>query len=72
MSDQMPVFTIKAKDLLAGPAIEAYRDLCSKYGLHEQAAQVQLAFDEVVRWQSANKDLLQMPSHMHVPAEATP
>lgn len=63
----MPVFIIKAKDALAVEAVEAYRDLCTKYRLHDQAAQVQLALDEIVHWQGGNEDRMQLPNHVHVP-----
>lgn len=66
----MPVFVIKAKDALAPEAVAAYRDLCTKYGLHLQAEQVQLALDEMEAWQAAHDDLLRLPDHQHVPATA--
>lgn len=64
----MPVFVIKAKDILAGEAISAYRELCLCEGLHEQAAQVRLALDEIIEWQRHHEDLLEVPDHKHVPA----
>lgn len=64
----MPVFIIKAKDALAPEAVAAYRELCSKYQLHAQAAQVQLAIDEIVAWQESHPDDLRLPSYEHVRA----
>lgn len=66
----MPVFTIKAKDLLAVEAIEAYRDLCVKYSLTDQADEVDEAIKEVAAWQQANPALTKMPDHCHVPTGA--
>jgi len=66
----MPAFTIKAKDALAPEAIEAYRDLCTRSGLHEQALQVQMALDEVNAWQWDHEDEVKLPDHKHVPASA--
>ncbi len=64
----MPVFTIKAKDALALEAVTAYRDLCTKYGLHGQASEVQLALNELELWQQDHEDELQLPDHAHVPS----
>ncbi len=64
----LPVFTIKAKDALAVEAVAAYRDLCTKYGLFEQANQVQLALEEIRAWQQDHEDDLRLPDHVHVPA----
>ena len=66
--DVMPVFTIKAKDALAVKVIGFYHDECDRYGLHEQAAQVDLALDEIVRWQADHPNEVRLPSHKHVPA----
>jgi hypothetical protein len=68
--DDMPVFVIKAKDRLAIDAIIDYRGLCTAHGLDEQAEQVQLAIDEIAVWQDANRHLVQLPDHPHVPASA--
>lgn len=68
MPDPMPVFVIKGKDLLASPAVDAYRDLCSAYGLHEQADQVRAAADEIRTWQDRHIDQVKAPDHIHVPA----
>lgn len=66
-NDAMPVFVIKATDALAPEAVEAYYELCIRYGLDEQAAQVQLALEEIRDWQNRNDDELTLPSHKHVP-----
>lgn len=63
----MPVFPIKAKDALAIEAVQAYRELCVKYGLYGQAQQVQLAINEITDWQGANEDRMKLPDHKHVP-----
>lgn len=65
--ETMPTFVIKAKDALAPEAVKAYRDLCVKYGLRDQAAQVQLALNEIERWQRDNEGSLKLPDHKHVP-----
>jgi hypothetical protein len=74
MTDPMPVFTIKAKDALAVDAVFAYRSLCEKRGLVAQVHEVDKAIQEIRQWRTRNKDLVQMPDHVHVPAdeEATP
>lgn len=69
---EMPVFTIKAKDLLATEAVQAYRALCTKYDLSEQAVQVQLALDEIRAWQRDHNDQVRIPHHRHVAACAGP
>jgi hypothetical protein len=66
-ADPMPVFTIKAKDTLAIETIVAYRDFCLEQDLTEQAAQVELALDEIEAWQRANPDQVKLPDHTHVP-----
>lgn len=66
----MPVFVIKAKDLLAPEAVAAYRDLCIIYGLREQAAEVNKAIEEIAAWQEANVDVVKLPDHTHVAADA--
>lgn len=67
MSD-MPVFVIKAKDLLAPEAVKAYRDLCIAYGLRDQAAEVDKAIEEIIAWQESSVDVVKLPDHVHVPA----
>jgi hypothetical protein len=67
MSSDMPVFAIKAKDMLAVPAIQAYENLCREYGLSEQADEVEKAKQEMLGWQLDNRDTLQWPDHPHVP-----
>jgi len=68
----MPVFVIKAKDALALEAVAAYRDLCTRYGLHGQASEVQLALNEMELWQQDHEDEMRLPHHIHVPAAASP
>lgn len=63
----MPVFVIKAKDLLAIEAIRGYQALCRSRELFEQADQVQLALDEILAWQRDNLGELKMPDHVRVP-----
>ena len=72
MSDQMPVFAIKAKDNLAVPTVEAYRALCVKHDLLEQAHHVEDARDEMVGWRLAHPDQCKWPDHAHVPAARSP
>lgn len=67
VTDPMPVFTIKAKDILAGPAIRQYRELCAAYGLHDQAVEVDKAVAEIVEWQNRNLGAVKLPDHPHVP-----
>jgi hypothetical protein len=66
----MPAFVIMGKDALAPEAVEAYGDLCIKYGLHDQAAEVQKALTEIIDWQRANPDAVHLPNHRHVPVTA--
>ncbi len=65
--DPMPVFVLKAKDLLAQSAVLAYLDTCDQHGLPRQARHVLRAADEFTAWQERHPDLLQMPDHEHVP-----
>lgn len=67
-SDPMPQFTIKAKDGLALAAIRAYRELCVRVGLTEQAVEVGKALDEMRAWRDRNPFAVKMPDHAHVPA----
>jgi hypothetical protein len=71
-ADPMPVFTIKAKDLLADDTLRAYYDLCAKNGLAEQAAEVLAARAEMREWQVRNVLLLKLPDHKHVPVGGQP
>jgi hypothetical protein len=68
ITDEMPVFVIKAKDALAVEAVRAYRDLCRKYDLVRQADEVAKALEEIIEWQDRHEDLMQLPDHKHVPA----
>lgn len=70
--DPMPVFVIKAQDMLAHPAVKAYRDLCLAYGAVDQAAEVRQALLEIGEWQARNADRLKLPDHPHVPVAAGP
>jgi hypothetical protein len=66
---KMPEFTISGDDILAAEALGAYADLCERYGLRAQAAQVEKALTEMTRWQVANRSEVHWPSHPHVSAE---
>ncbi len=66
-TDPMPVFTIKAKDDLAIDAVDHYMALCQQRGLHEQAAEVWKAREEIREWQERNEARVQLPDHPHVP-----
>jgi hypothetical protein len=63
----MPVFTIKAKDELAVDAVDHYMALCQQRGLHEQAAEVWKAREEILAWQMRNQEQVRLPHHPHVP-----
>ncbi len=63
-----PAFTIKAKDNLALDTIAEYQRLCTEHELHDQAAEVGRAIDEIRDWRAANPDRWKMPDHDHVPA----
>lgn len=63
----MPVFTLKAKDMLAVRAIEAYIVACEDEGLQWQAEQVREALEEIEGWQRRNPDSMKLPEHKHVP-----
>lgn len=67
VNESMPVFTIKAKDLLAIDVIDAYIALCYHRSLNEQAAEVWKAREEIRVWQEANPERLQLPDHPHIP-----
>lgn len=60
-----PVFMIKAKDALAVPSLEAYKDECERHGLREQANQVELAISEFRQWQEKNNKHTKLPNHKH-------
>lgn len=62
-----PTFTIRAQDKLAVRAVSAYLGLCLELGLDDQAAQVQLALDEIEAWRAANPGRVNLPDHTHVP-----
>ncbi len=66
----MPVFKIKAKDALAVEAIEAYRDLCVRESLTDQAGQVDLAIGEIEDWQAMHPGRVKLPDHVHMPMPA--
>jgi len=68
MTDPMPVFVLKAKDVIAPGIVAAYARECTRYGLHDQAVQVELAYQEMAAWQARNFELVKMPDHEHVPA----
>ncbi|HZN77975.1 MAG TPA: hypothetical protein VFC00_40710 [Micromonosporaceae bacterium] len=70
-ADPMPIFPIKAKDALAPEAVAAYLALCRKYRLDGQAREVEKALVEIEGWQARHEDLLQLPTHVHVPAGGT-
>lgn len=65
----MPVFTIKAQDVLSQPVVTAYLKLCEQLGLFEQAREVTAALNEIRRWQDANRDKVKIPDHKHVDAD---
>lgn len=65
--DPMPVFTIKAQDLLADDTIRAYFDLCVAAGLRSQADEVLAARTEIREWQTRNRDRMKLPDHHHRP-----
>ncbi len=69
-ADPMPVFTIKAKDLLALDAVYAYYRLCEDARLWDQAREVMKAYDEMREWRDRNPGLLKEPDHPHVPVDA--
>lgn len=66
--DPMPEFVIKGKDLLALPALRAYRKACERAGIPEQAREVGKAYEEIAAWQSRHPDVVRLPDHRHVPA----
>jgi hypothetical protein len=62
-----PQFVIKATDKFALYIISAYRRFCMAHGMHEQAAEVAKAIDEIALWQKENPELVHLPDHRHVP-----
>ena len=69
--DPMPVFVLKAKDVLAPGTVNAYRLECLRHGLDEQAAEVEKAFREMAAWQQRHPEELKLPDHKHTPARKT-
>lgn len=65
--EDMPTFTIKGKDILALPVIKNYMQMCIVLRLHDQANEVRDAIREIHEWQDANRDLVKVPDHKHVP-----
>src|SRR5678809_53231 len=53
-----PQFVIKATDKFALYIISAYRRFCMAHGMHEQAAEVAKAIDEIALWQKENPELV--------------
>lgn len=68
--DPMPVFVLKGKDALTPYVIEAYRERCVDEELYDQAHEVALALAEVEAWQRRHPELVKLPDHKHVPADA--
>ncbi len=66
--DPMPVFVLKGKDALAADTVDWYMALCQARGLFAQAAQVQLAREEILAWQDRHPGRVKFPDHEHVPA----
>lgn len=69
--DDMPVFVLKAQDMLAMTAIDEYHNACLKAELHDHAEQVEMALVEFQDWQAANPERMKMPDHKHVPHGCT-
>ena len=67
-----PEFVLKAADALAPGAIKVYMYEALRRGLHEHAAQVELALREMVAWQNRHPELVRLPFHTHVPARPAP
>jgi hypothetical protein len=67
-ADPMPVFTIKADDVLAVRAIRMYLDLCDELGLVDHRVEVRRALIEVEDWRRQHRDQLRVPYHVHKPA----
>lgn len=67
-TDPEPVFTIRARDLLAYDVVYFYGLQCRWKSLHHQAEQVRRALDEIAAWQRRHPDLIKAPDHDHVPA----
>lgn len=57
-----PLFTIRAQDSLAIPAIDAYIAECEAHGLDVQADTARETREKVRRWQAEN------PKHTHLPS----
>jgi hypothetical protein len=64
--NDMPVFTIKAKDAFAIPMLKKYHAMCLEFGLYDQADEVTTALKEMWAWREENKDLVKLPDHKHV------
>lgn len=67
--EDMPVFTIKAKDAFAIPMLKKYHEMCRDFGLYDQADEVTDAINEIWKWREENADLVKLPNHKHVPVD---
>lgn len=63
--DSEPLFTIRAQDVLAVPALVRYKRLAEASKLFDHAAQVDQAIMEFTRWQDANTERVRNPHHKH-------
>lgn len=58
-----PLFTLRAQDALAVPAIKKYIKECWEHGLSEQAGIASKSLDRVVAWQAENDEHVKMPRY---------
>lgn len=56
-----PWFALRAKDLLALDAVEEYANICLAHNLHDHAAGVLKALEQMKAWREANRDKVKIP-----------
>ncbi len=65
VGDDEPVFIIRGKDKIAVTIIREYMKECARLGLMAQADEVEKAMQEMMGWQTSNRDSLVWPAHVH-------
>lgn len=58
-----PIFTLRAQDALAVPAIKKYVEECREHSLYGQAANAEQALARFVDWQAENDEHVKMPNY---------
>lgn len=58
-----PIFTIRAQDALAVPAIKKYIEECHDHGRVEQAEIAETSLHRFIAWQQENDEHVKMPTY---------